>query len=135
MALNPYQVLRGYDFFREIKGKLKAEKGMLFKFGGPLPTFYFNFILNFNSLTPENTRFMISTMKIMLYPLVFLKQRHVKKKELIKFLRENYPFFDKLCKKYKIGDDLVYNEKLSSKEIENLYNFLAELVVNVYEKF
>jgi len=132
MSLNPYKVLYGYDFFQRIKGKLKANKEMLFKFGGPFANFYFFFILNFDDLTPKNSMIVLSYLKIILYPLVFMKGKHTEKKNLIRFLRVNYEFFDKLCKKYEIKDDIVYRQKLSYKEIEKVYNFLDELIKNLF---
>ncbi|MFH8039057.1 MAG: hypothetical protein QXJ14_03540 [Candidatus Aenigmatarchaeota archaeon] len=135
MSINPYKVLYGYDFFKKIKGELKANKEMLFKFGGPLANFYFFFILNFNNLTPRNSRLILSMLKIILYPLVFMQQKHVKKSQIIEFLRATYPFFNKLCIKYEIPNNLFYKKRLSVKTIEKIYNFVSELVVNIYHKF
>jgi len=135
MSLNQYKILYGYDFFKKIRGVMKPDKEMLFKFGGPLSNFYFSFILNFSDLVPKNSKLILSVLKIILYPLVFMKGRHVKKNELINFLRMNYPFFNELYRKYKIKDDILYKENLTSKEIENLYNFLRELIRNIYLQF
>jgi type II secretory pathway component PulF len=114
---------------------MKPDKEMLFKFGGPLANFYFSFISNFSDLVPKNSKLILSILKVILYPLVFMKGKHVKKSELISFLRMNYPFFNKLCRKYKIKDDIVYKENLTSKEIENIYNFLCELMRSIFSQF
>ncbi len=132
MSLNPNKVLHGSNFFEKIK--LKPDKEMLFKFGGPLSNFYLSFILGFDDLTPKNSKPILSMLKIILYPLVFVKGKHVKKKELIQFLKDTYPFFSNLCKKYNIKNNIFYKEKLSSKEIENIYNFVSELVENIKDK-
>lgn len=135
MSLNPYKVLYGYDFFKKVKGKLKPENDMLFKFGGPLSNFYFFFVSNFDNLVPKNSKFVLSMFKIILYPLVFMKGKHVKKKELISFLKKEYPFFSRLCKKYGVAENIFYRQTLSEKEIEKIYNFIYELSENVFHKF
>lgn len=135
MSLNPYKVLYGYDFFKKVKGKLKPENDMLFKFGGSLSNFYFFFVSNFDNLVPKNSKFVLSMFKIILYPLVFMKGKHVKKKEIISFLKFEYPFFGKLCKKYYITEDIFYRQTLSEKEIEKIYDFIYEMSENIFHKF
>lgn len=128
MSLNEYKLHYGKDFFKDIRKKIKPSKEMLFKFGGPLSNFYFLFLLNFDNLKPENSKMILSNLKMILYPFVFIKKDFVKKKEIIPFLKKKYSFFKELCDKYEIKENIFYKEKLTQKKIKNIYCFLQDLI-------
>lgn len=64
-----------------------------------------------------------------------MHEKHVKKSELLQFLKEKYQFFDDLCKKYNLNDDIFYKEKLSEEEIRELHSFLSELLEHTFGVF
>lgn len=134
MSLSPYKILYGVDFFKQIRKKLRkpSERDILFKFG-PFTNFYLSCMLDFSRFVSKY-QIALSITKIILYSLVFMKGKYVKKTELIPFLKKNYDFFNKLCEKYKIDDEIFY-KKLSKKELLNLYEFLKELLIILYKNF